>query len=272
MLVDLLLTNVTSGIIERREQGSPDIWLEAYLPTDKNSCRVIEQFQKSPILDKHPFTVDTVFEMDWVEQWQKQHPSLLIADRVFVHRPWEESTPPPGAISLVIEPGMAFGTGRHETTQLCIRGLVDRVQPGMKVLDLGCGSGILAFVAAKLGAASVLALDNDPLATEFALKNRGMNHLDDKVQIACGSISSLRHSPRRFDLILVNIVTPMIRQLVSDDLKFYLRPGGRLLLSGILDSEMNGITEFLPQNGLRVIGQRRMGEWCYIEAVAQDVI
>lgn len=187
-----------------------------------------------------------------------------------IYPPWDQFQPASNTISLIIEPSMAFGTGRHETTQLCIEGLLDHVKPGMSVLDLGCGTGILAFVAARLGASYVLAIDNDPDAVQLAINNREMNRLNYKVQIVYGSITSLYSTARKFDIIVANIVSHVLIQLLEEKLVFYLRSTGKILLSGILNSEQNDFTKLLASYGLKSIKTKSSGEWSYIEAATAD--
>ena len=268
-LASLLHDISPNGIVETREPGSPDVWLEAYLPANDEACTIIDRLRESPLLQDHPLFINQIRQEDWIVQWRQQHHPLLLAQHLYIRPPWDESAPPTGAISLTIEPCMAFGTGRHETTQLCVQGLVERLEPGMQVLDLGCGSGILALAAAKLGATAVLALDIDPVAVQAARKNANINDLRANVQIERGSLATILHSPRRFDLALVNIVGTVILQLLAGDLVSCLRPGGRALFSGILASELAEIIATLPSAGFEMIAQRALGEWHYIEAIAK---
>lgn len=214
--------------------------------------------------------VDTVKDEKWEEIWQRHHPPESIDNRVSIYRPWDHFQPSSNTISLIIEPSMAFGTGRHETTQLCIKGLLDHVKPGMNILDLGCGTGILAFVAARLGASYVLAIDNDLDAVQLAINNREANQLDDKVQIVYGSITSLYCTARKFDIIVANMVSHVLIQLLEEKMVFYLRSNGRILLSGILNSEQNDFTKLLTSYGLTSIKTKSNGEWSYIEATNAD--
>ena len=258
------------GIVEKRESDSPEIWLETYLPQGKASEERISQIKNEPICFNLPLIVDIVINENWEEIWQRHHPPASIDRKVSIYRPWDHFQPTKNTISLIIEPSMAFGTGRHETTQLCIQGLLDHVKPGMSVLDLGCGTGILAFVAARLGASYVLAIDNDPDAVQLAIKNRGVNQLDDKVQIVFGSITSLYSTARKFDIIVANIAKHVLIQLLEERLIFYLRSNGKVLLSGILNSEQSDFTKLLTFYGLKSVKTNSRGEWSYIEATTVD--
>ena len=269
-MVSYLLEIVGNGIVENRELDSPEIWLETYLPEGKESDDLFTQIANHPICNQLPSYVNSVKNENWEAIWQKQHPPQSIANRVFIYRPWDYVEPSKNDVSLIIEPGMAFGTGRHETTQLCIQGLLDHVKPGMSVLDLGCGTGILAFVAAKLGASCVLAMDNDPDAVHLAIHNREVNRLADKVEIIHGSLASLTWSSRKFDIIVANIVSQVLIQLLEAKLVAHLRPNHKLLLCGILNSELNDFSNLLLSYGLKLINTKSSGEWSYIEAATAD--
>ena len=207
-------------------------------------------------------TVERIRQSDWVRQWRASQQPMLLARRIHLQPPGQKSKPPPGSIALIIDPGMAFGTGRHETTQLCLWGLVERLRHGMRVLDLGCGSGILALSAAKLGAGQVFALDLDPVAVQCARKNAALNGLSDRVAIICASLSSLLNSPSRFDLAMINITASIIQQFLREDLKRIFRPGGMAIFSGILAAEMQTLTSDLQKAGFDIIQERALGEWC----------
>ena len=162
---------------------------------------------------------------------------------------------------------MAFGTGRHESTQLCIQQILQYALPGMTMLDLGCGSGILALVAAKLGAASVLALDNDPLAVRAARENAEINGESERVRVVeTDSLAALRHSARRFDLTVVNIRPAAILNYLREGLAHCLRPGGRAIMSGIMASEMAAVAAALPDAGFVLERDEAQGEWRCIVA------
>ena len=199
-------------------------------------------------------------------QWRQQHHPLLLAQHLYIRPPWDESTPPTGAISLTIEPCMAFGTGRHETTQLCVQGLVERLEPGMQVLDLGCGSGILALAAAKLGATAVLALDIDAIAVDATRDNAQVNGVADKVVAENGSLETVLTSARRFDLLVVNILARVILEMTDQRLGDLVRPGGTALFSGIIDTQVDEVEAGLRRTGLHPKKRRQSGDWVLVVA------
>jgi ribosomal protein L11 methyltransferase len=164
---------------------------------------------------------------------------------------------------------MAFGTGTHPTTQLCLEALDDLMQPGLQVLDLGTGSGILAVGAAKLGAVHVLALDNDPVAVEVALENIAQNGVADRITVQEGSLETVVTSARRFDLIVVNILARIIIAMCDQHLGDTVRPGGRAIFSGIIEEQGDDVEAALRRTGLTPYRRRIQGDWLVIEAVRE---
>ncbi|MCS7071408.1 MAG: 50S ribosomal protein L11 methyltransferase, partial [Anaerolinea sp.] len=172
----------------------------------------------------------------------------------------------PDDVEIALDPGMAFGTGTHPTTQLCLEALEARIQPGAQVLDLGCGSGILAIGAAKLGAHHVLGLDIDPVAVDVARANSASNGVADRVTIEQGSLENIITSARRFDLIVVNILARTIIQMCDEHLGQTVRPGGIAIFSGIIADQAADVEAALIRTGLTPIHRRQQGDWVAIEA------
>ena len=164
-------------------------------------------------------------------------------------------------IEIALDPGMAFGTGTHPTTQLCLEALESLIQPAQDVLDLGAGSGILSIAAAKLGARDVLALDIDPIAVAATCENARANGVARNIVAQQGSLETVLHSARRFDLVLVNILARIILQLAEQGLCEIVRPGGTAIFSGIIDSQIEDVELALRKTGLQPIERRQMGDW-----------
>jgi ribosomal protein L11 methyltransferase len=182
-----------------------------------------------------PFRVERVEDEDWVRLTQSQFQPLQISDRLWVVPSWHQP-PDPEAINIVLDPGIAFGTGAHPTTRLCLRWLAETVTPGVDVLDYGCGSGILAIAAMKLGAGSARGIDIDPQALDAARENARRNSVD----IMFATAESASVAPARIVVanILANpltVLAPLLAQLT--------RPGGRIALAGILADQWQKVHE-----------------------------
>lgn len=202
-----------------------------------------------------------VAEEDWANAWKEHFPVHRVGRRIVIKPSWRPYAPKPGEVVLELDPGLAFGTGLHPTTQMCLMALERRLRPGTTVLDLGTGSGILALAAAKLGAGWVLALDIDPVAVEVAAANIAANGLGDRVQVAQGSLPV----GQTFDLIVANITARAIAEL-SSLIAQALRSGGALIAGGLLQHKAPSVVERLAAAGLRRVGQRRQGDWLTLVA------
>lgn len=176
-------------------------------------------------------------ETDWEQSWKAHFPPLAIGARVFVHPPWVSAIPA-GRVGIELDPGMAFGTGHHGSTQGCLAALDDLVTAAaaQRVLDLGTGSGVLAIAAIKLGAASALAVDIDPLACEIAADNARRNGVGNAIEVA----GRLRGNDTGFDIAVVNILSGMLIAL-SNDIARRLRPGGYAIGSGLESAEAEAV-------------------------------
>lgn len=212
----------------------------------------------------------TIKESDWAEAWKAHYHPVRIGRRLLIRPLWAETTAD-GLIEIALDPGMAFGTGTHPTTQLCLEALEDRLPTGARVLDLGCGSGILAIAAARLGAASVLALDIDPIAVESAQTNIVQNGVAERITVQQGSLESLVTSARRFDLIVVNILAKVIIAMCDQHLGQVVRPGGLALFSGIIEEQADDVEAALRKTGLQPTARRRQSDWLLIEAIRPQI-
>ncbi|MGC9347433.1 MAG: 50S ribosomal protein L11 methyltransferase [Anaerolineae bacterium] len=249
--------------------ASHPVTVKAYLPVDE---RIEEQRRRveealghlSHIWSVIPEPVFTFMaDTDWTAKWKQRIPVLHLGPNVVIKPTWRGYTPNAGEIVLEMDPGMAFGTGLHPTTQLCVAAVEDLVQPGMDVLDLGTGTGILAMIAARLGAGRILAVDTDENAVTAARWNVRVNELDQKIRLLHGSLSDVH---RRFDLILANILTHIIIEMAASGLADRLQEGGTVVASGILEDQAESVAAALNQGGLRVTAQDQIGEWVAIRA------
>lgn len=207
-----------------------------------------------------------VDEQDWAEAWKAHYHPVRIGRHVLIRPLWIDVPLQENDIEIALDPGMAFGTGTHPTTQLCLEALEDVTPRGGTVLDLGTGSGILAIAAAKLGAGPILAVDNDPIAVKVTLENLEQNGVADKVVAAEGSLESVLASHPPFDLIVVNILARVIIAMCAQGLGDTVKPGGYAVFSGIILEQADDVEAALRQTGLAPTKRRQQSDWVVIEA------
>jgi len=209
-------------------------------------------------------------EQDWETAWKAHYHPQRVSERVVVVPSWETYTPAAQEVVVILDPGLAFGTGTHPTTRLCLEALEQRVRPGMHVLDVGTGSGILAIAAARLGAAEVLALDTDPVAVETAQANVTTNDLTGVVRVVRGSIGSrgellvegagITPSHPHFDLVVANLTAAIVARLASG-LVNALKPAGYLIVGGIIDELEDKARAALEATAWTPIQRLEAGGW-----------
>ncbi|MGE5554423.1 MAG: 50S ribosomal protein L11 methyltransferase [Betaproteobacteria bacterium] len=219
-------------------------------------------------LEPGPAQVEVAWrdEAEWAEGWKRFYHTQRIG-RLVIRPSWEEYRPGTGEVVVELDPGMAFGTGTHPTTTLCLEALAEEIAGGEFVADAGTGSGILAIAAVRLGAERVAACDNDPVACRVAEENARRNGVAERVAVACRDAGTfLRELGRPADLILANIVPEVIVDL-APELGAALKAGGRLFASGIVAERRAEVAQALEAKGLVVSGVREREGWVLLGAV-----
>ncbi len=248
------------------------VTVKIYLPCDEEGRRKKRELEEAlwhlgQLIPLPAPSVRYVEEHRWLEAWKEFFPVLHIGSRLVVKPAWEDYISRPGEVLVEMEPGVAFGTGLHPTTRLCLVALEKLIHPGDRVLDVGTGSGILALFAAKLGAAYTLGIDVDPMALKAAEENVARNGLQGKVEIRWGSLIPTGEAPLlnpkdlgEFDLVLANILAPVIMEMALR-LAEVLAPKGHLVVSGIVGGQRYAVREALEEAGLELVEERESGDW-----------
>ena len=243
--------------------------VKGYLPESDNLIDLIETIKVSiKALEKH--NIDTglgelitteIFEEDWANEWKKYYKPRHVTDSIVIKPTWEEYEAKEGDLVIEMDPGGAFGTGTHETTMMCIQALEGHVKQDTTVYDIGCGSGILAVAAAKLGAKEVYAVDLDEAAVEASLSNVSINHVEDKVTVLHGNLMDLLKEPA--DVVVANIIADVIIFL-SKTIHRFMHEESVFIASGIIIDKKDEVLEALEKNGLEILHVEVQGEWVAI--------
>lgn len=205
-----------------------------------------------------------VKDEDWAEEWKKYYKPFRIGTHLVVKPTWEEYTAQPDDIVIELDPGMAFGTGTHETTNMCMQLLEKHLKDGMRVMDVGTGSGILAIAAAKLGANNILAIDIDPDAVKVAIENVALNGAEQQVRVVVGDLCKSEAMP--CELAVANIVADAICMLAGPMTR-HLEKDGLLICSGIIREKEQQVMDAALEAGYKLHDRIEKGEWvalCFV--------
>ncbi|MBQ4650318.1 MAG: 50S ribosomal protein L11 methyltransferase [Firmicutes bacterium] len=216
-------------------------------------------------VDLGPLTVEikTDDDSEWKDKWKEYFKPAKISKTIVVKPTWEEYTAKDGEKVLEIDPGMAFGTGTHETTSLCVRLMEDYMKPGDKVLDVGCGSGILAIVGAMLGAGEVLGVEIDPVAVEIAQENILLNHVEKVARAQYGDLT--KGIDFKADVVVANLMADLV-MLLSKDVAAHMLPGAKYISSGILAEKAPVVVDCMRALDFKILEVKQDGMWCAIVA------
>jgi ribosomal protein L11 methyltransferase len=245
---------------------SRPISVRTYLPLDAEAPEKRQQIEQAlwhlgRMRPVGGLNVRECKEEDWANAWKAFYGIQRMGRRIVIKPSWLDYNPREGDVVLDLDPGMAFGTGLHPTTRLCLEALEDLVQPGRYVLDVGTGSGILAIAAAKLGGSGtrVIALDIDPIAVDATAQNVARNGLTGQITVGQGSaVAAQEDGP--YDLVVANILASVIIEM-SKSLYTLVKPGGTLISSGIFHERGAGVVHALEAAGLPVRETRQEGDW-----------
>lgn len=258
---------VSSALIER---GSLGVWerdpgtIIAYFPAETEQGRLQAILQDLKLwLGSGATSVAEVPDQDWVARWKAGLTPLRVTPRLVIVRSWQTYHAEPGEQVVVLDPGMAFGTGHHETTRMCLELLDQRLRRGdvPSVLDLGTGSGILAIAAARLGAGRVVAADTDPTACETAELNVAANAVSEAVSVVDAETGWMMGS---YHVVVANLTAEGLCE-VMQRIAEAVAPQGNAILSGILNSRESIVCDALSSADLVVTGRREAGEWVALE-------
>jgi ribosomal protein L11 methyltransferase len=240
--------------------------VQAAMEAVRKALGHLQAFELRPIGD---LQTRIVHEEDWAEAWKEHFPVLRVGHRLVIRPTWREHQAAPDDVVLSLDPGMAFGTGLHPTTRLCLAGIEEWADSSLlsdaRVLDVGCGSGILAIAAALMGASYVLGVDIDPLAVETTKANAAANGMADFIEARTGGLPLAE--PARFHLVVANLISGLLIDL-ADELVATVRAGGRLLAGGIYKDREAEVQAAFESAGLRVIGRRAEEDWVALELEA----
>lgn len=248
------------------ETDTETVVVKAYLPVDSELEGRLQLFEEQVNrLEQHDInkgkgliSLKEVQEEDWATAWKDYFHPVPVGDRLVIKPTWEEYMPRPEDLVIELDPGMAFGTGTHQTTSMCMRLLEKVVQPGSQVFDIGTGSGILAVAAAKLGAASVQAVDFDGVAARVARENVELNQVTDVVSVSQGDLFS--GIDGQADIITANIIADIIIRMLPEAV-LRLKPGGVVIASGIIVERLSDVTAAVLKADLTVESILEEGGW-----------
>lgn len=250
------------------------VTVKLYAPEDKDTPQFrskLEEmiYQYGRLYPIPPPTFRKLEDQDWANAWKVHYHPFRIGQKIWIQPSWLELEAAsdkdadgvqPDDVVLILDPGMAFGTGLHPTTQMCLRALEESVRPGQTVLDVGAGSGILAIAAAKLGAARLLAFDTDELAVSATVDNAAKNGVAGQISVFEGTLAQV--AEKGWDVVVVNILAPVIIAMFQqDELLSYVGENGRLILSGIIEVQGNDVEAALAAAGGYVVEKLQIRDW-----------
>lgn len=258
-ILEALVFDYSCSGIEEREDGFLACFPEGKSRSVlRNIIKVGEKrIKASGVPDPYEFSIEEIPRTDWSVQWRERFRPVETGEKLIIMAPWHNAVEK--RIPVIIEPSMAFGTGEHPTTRLCLEAVEQCAGDAHadSLLDIGTGTGILAIAAAKLGFRRITAIDSDPAAVEIARENTGRNHTPE-IEVSGGPLSTV---PGLFDCIVANLTSETIKLLFDDSMK-RLGRGGTCIFSGILHQQAEDMLAFFGREGIQTIDVRERDGWC----------
>ncbi|PBH06018.1 50S ribosomal protein L11 methyltransferase [Clostridioides difficile] len=258
---------VEEEVFKKNEED--DVLIKTYVSEEKNVMEFVEIIKQKVLglkdfgidIGEGSVSLDQVNEADWANAWKAYYKPTKVGQRVVVKPTWEDYAMQDGDLIIELDPGMAFGTGTHETTSMCIRELEKYVNKDSKVFDIGCGSGILAIAAAKLGAKEVVAVDLDEVAVKVAKENVLENKVEKSVSVMHGNLTDVIKD--KADVIVANIIADIIK-ILAKDVQNFMKEDAIFISSGIILDKVEEVKESLIENGFEIVEVQKLGEWSAI--------
>ncbi|NMS89946.1 50S ribosomal protein L11 methyltransferase [Clostridioides difficile] len=258
---------VEEEVFKKNEEDN--VLIKTYVSEEKNVMEFVEIIKQKVLglkdfgidIGEGSVSLDQVNEADWANAWKAYYKPTKVGQRVVVKPTWEDYTTQEGDLIIELDPGMAFGTGTHETTSMCIRELEKYVNKDSKVFDIGCGSGILAIAAAKLGAKEVIAVDLDEVAVKVAKENVIENKVEENVSVMHGNLTDVIKD--KADVIVANIIADIIK-ILAKDVQNFMKEDAIFISSGIILDKVEEVKGSLIENGFEIVEVQKLGEWSAI--------
>jgi ribosomal protein L11 methyltransferase len=275
-VADTMARYATGGVVLGHQSIAPDpdgegtpcgpMEVRAYLPYDdaleEKRDRLAEALWHLGRIASVPDPVfRSIAEEDWSLAWKKHYRPIRIGKRLHIIPSWYKTPVRRGDVALRLDPGMAFGTGTHPTTQLCLEAIEQQIRKGDFVIDLGCGSGILAIAAKKLGAGRVWGVDTDRGAVEIARENARRNRVAKNIEFREGSLALLVEQHQQAPLVVVNILAVVLERMLEEGLGDIVLTGGKLILSGVLMDQSAKLEAMFDKHRLRLVEKLTRDDW-----------
>ena len=259
--IDESMVGTSDGTVVIKAYLSSDSSLGEKLSLIKDKINWLKKRDLGVDLGSLDIELTSVREEDWSNTWKKYYKPMKVSDRIVIKPSWETYNKKKGQVILTLDPGMAFGTGTHETTMLCMQAIDQYIRPDHSLIDIGCGTGVLSIGALLLGAKAATAIDLDGNAVEIARKNAQINKVLDRMTLVHGNL--LDEIEGSYDIVVANIIADVINE-ISQYVTNYIKDGGLFISSGIIHERLDEVIEQIESVGLIIEKVAKMGEWAMV--------